>query len=35
MEVPAEEASVEPYQETEVIMNNLLLVESYSRSVGR
>lgn len=34
-DVPAEEAALEPYQETEVIMNNLLLVESYSRNVGR
>lgn len=31
----AEAPGVEPWQETEVIMNNLLLVESYSRNVGR
>lgn len=32
---PAEEAPLEPWQATPVIMNNLLLVESYSRNVGR
>lgn len=31
----AEEIALEPWQETEVIMDNLLLVESYSRNVGR
>ena len=34
-EAASETPSVEPWQETEVIMNNLLLVESYSRNVGR
>ncbi len=40
MDIPKPQAAqetptVEPWQETEVIMNNLLLVESYSRNVGR
>jgi hypothetical protein len=40
MDIPQPQAVVEtaagePWQEAEVIMNNLLLVESYSRNVGR
>ncbi len=38
MDIPkqqAEEIIKEPYEETEVIMDNLLLIESFSRNVGR
>lgn len=38
MDIPkpqAEEIAKEPYEETEVIMDNLLLIESFSRNVGR
>lgn len=38
MDLPKEQVAetiVEPWQETEVIMGNLLLIESYSRNVGR
>ena len=38
MDIPkpqAEEIANEPYEETEVIMDNLLLIESFSRNVGR
>ena len=38
MDIPkekVEEVILEPWQETEVIMDNLLLIESFSRNVGR
>lgn len=38
MDIPKEKAAetiLEPWQETDVIMGNLLLIESFNRIVGR